>query len=79
MPVIKCQCLASQVALVIKNPPASVEDTTDADSTPELRRCSRGGHGNPLQYSCLEDPHGQKSLAGYSPQGHKESDTTEVT
>ena len=27
----------------------------------------RGGHGNPLQYSCLENPHGQKSLVGYSP------------
>ena len=33
--------------------------------------------GNPLQYSCLENPHGQRSLAGYSPWGHKESDTTE--
>ena len=33
------------------------------------------GHGNPLQYSCLENPHGQRSLAGYSPR--KESDTTE--
>ena len=31
---------------------------------------------NPLQYSCLENPHGQKSLAGYSPGGHKKSDTT---
>ena len=30
----------------------------------------RGGHGNPLQYSCLENPHGQKSLLGYSPWGH---------
>ena len=34
-------------------------------------------HGNPLWYSCLENPHGQRSLAGYSPRGHKESDTTE--
>ena len=38
-----------------------------------------GGHANPLQYSCLEDPHGQRSLAGYSPWGHIESDTTEAT
>ena len=38
-----------------------------------------GGHGNPLQYSCLENPHGQKSLAGYSPGGRKESDMTEAT
>ena len=37
----------------------------------------REGHGNPLQYSCLENPHGQKSLTGYSPWGHKELDTTE--
>ena len=35
------------------------------------------GHGNPLQYSCLENPHEQRSLAGYHPQGHKESDITE--
>ena len=39
---------------------------------------SREGNGNPLQYSCLENPsHGQGSLAGYSPQGRKELDTTE--
>ena len=37
------------------------------------------GHGNPLPYSFLENPHGQRSLVGYSPQDHKESDTTEVT
>ena len=36
-----------------------------------------GGHGNSLQYSCLENPHGQRSWVGYSPWGHKESDTTE--
>ena len=36
-----------------------------------------GGHGNPLQYSCLENPRGWRSLAGYSPWGHKESDMTE--
>jgi len=35
------------------------------------------GYGNPLQYSCLENSHGQGSLAGYSPWGHRESDTTE--
>ena len=34
-------------------------------------------HGNPLQYSCLENSHGQRSLEGYSPCGHKESDITE--
>ena len=41
--------------------------------------CPGGGHGNPLQYSCLENPHGQGSLVGHSPKGHKESDTSEVT
>ena len=36
---------------------------------PGLGRSHRGGHGNPLQYSSLEKPHGQRSLAGYSPWG----------
>ena len=35
------------------------------------------GNGSPLQYSCLENPHGQRSLAGHSPWGCKESDMTE--
>ena len=42
-----------------------------------LGRFPGGGHGNPLQYSGLENPHGQRSLAGSSPRGHQESDTTE--
>ena len=49
----------------------------DLGLIPGLERSPGGGHGNPLQYSCLENPHGQRSLAGYSPQGHKESDMTE--
>ena len=49
----------------------------DLGLIPGLGRSLEGGHGNPLQYSCLENPHGQRSLAGYSPWGHKESDTTE--
>ena len=48
----------------------------DLGSIPGLGRSPGGGHGNPLQYSCLENPHGQ-SLVGYSPWGHKESDMTE--
>ena len=40
-------------------------------------RSSGEGNGNPLQYSCLENPHGQRSLAGYSPLGCKEPDTAE--
>ena len=48
----------------------------DMGSIPGLGR-SPGGHGNPLQYSCLKNPHGQRSLAGYSPWGHKELDMSE--
>ena len=44
---------------------------------PGLGRSHGEGHGNPLQYSCLENPHGQRSLVCYSSWGHKESDTTE--
>ena len=43
----------------------------------QLRRYPGGGHGNLLQYSCLENPHGWRSLAGYSPWGRKDSDMTE--
>ena len=49
----------------------------DLGSILQLVRAPEGGHGNPLQYSCLENPHGQRSLAGYSLWGCKESDTTE--
>ena len=49
----------------------------DLSSIPGLGRSPGGVHGNPLQYSCLENPHGQRSLVGYSPWGRKESDMTE--
>ena len=49
----------------------------DLGSTLQLGRSPGGEHGKPLQYSCLENPHGQRSLTGYSPWGHKESDRTE--
>ena len=45
---------------------------------PGLGRSPEGGYGNLLQYSGLENPHGQKSLEGYSPWGRKELDTTEL-
>ena len=48
----------------------------DPGSIPGLGRSPGGGHGNPLQDSCLENHHGQRSLVGYSPRGHKESDMT---
>ena len=47
---------ASQVVLVLKNPPANAGDIRDAGLIPGLRRSLGGGHGNPLQYSCLENP-----------------------
>ena len=49
----------------------------DLGSIPRSRRSSGEGNGNPLQYSCLENPHGQRSLAGYSQWSCKMSDKTE--
>ena len=65
---------ASLMAQVVKNLPANAGDL---GLIPWLGVSHGGGHGNPLQYSCLENPHGQRSLVGYSPRGCKESDTTE--
>ena len=48
--------MGSQVALVIKNPPAHAGDVRHVGSVPGLGRIPGGGHGNPLQYSCLENP-----------------------
>ena len=47
---------AFQVVLVVKNLPASARDATDASSIPGSGRSSGKGNGNPLQYSCLENP-----------------------
>ena len=58
---------ASQVALVVKNLPANAGDVRDASSIPGLGKSPGGGPENPLHYSCLENPHGQRNLAGYSP------------
>ena len=49
----------------------------DLGSVPGLGRSAGGGHGNALQYSCLANPRGQRSLERYSLWGHKESDTNE--
>ena len=48
----------------------------DLGSIPGLARTPGGGHGNPLQCSYLENPHAQRSLAGYSPWGCEEAVTT---
>ena len=47
---------ASQVALVVKNPPANAGDVRDVGSIPGSGRSPAGGHGNLLQYFCLENP-----------------------
>ena len=45
----------SQVALVVKNPPANARDIRDMDSIPGLEKFLGEGNGYPLQYSCLEN------------------------
>ena len=47
---------ASQVALLVKNLHANAGDIRDMGSIPGSGRSPGGGHGNPLQYSCLENP-----------------------
>ena len=58
---------------MVKISPAMVGDL---GSIPGLGRSPGEWHGNPLQYPCLENHHGQRSLADYIPWGHKESDMT---
>ena len=55
----------------------SVCNAGDPGSIPGLGRAPGGGNDNPLQYSFLENPHGHRSLTGYSPWGCKELDMTE--
>ena len=58
---------ASQVVLAVKNLLSHLGGISNASSIPRLERSPREGHGNPLQYPCLENPHGQRILVGYSP------------
>ena len=64
---------------MVKNPPASAGDVRGAGLISGSRRFPGGGHSNPLQYSGLENPMDRGDWWGYSPQGLKESDTTEAT
>ena len=62
------QCVtpgASQVALVVKNLAANAGDRRDADWIPGSERSPGGGNGSPLHYYCLENSHGERTLAGY--------------
>ena len=66
-----CVCLCVYVCGVLplwlsgKESVCNAGTARDVSSIPGAGRSSGGGHGNPLQYSCLENPHGQRSLAGY--------------
>ena len=66
---------ASQVVLVVKNPPTNAGDVRDAGSIPGSERFPRGGNGNPLQYSCLEDS-ADRGAWWATVLGVTESDTT---
>ena len=70
------RCGASQEVLVVENPR---DNAGDGSLIPGSGRSPGGGHGNPPQFSGLENPHGQRSLADYSPWGRKQLDTTEAT
>ena len=59
------------------NSKESTHNSGDLGLIPGLLRSLGEGHGNPLQYSFLENPHGQRSLGGYSPWCLKQSDMTE--
>ena len=66
------------MVLVVKNPPANAGDLRDTASIPGLGRSPGGGHGNPLQYSCLENPM-NRGVDQLQFTGLQESDTIEVT
>ena len=69
---------ASQVVLMVKNLPGNAGDMRDASLIPGLGRSPGEGHGNPLQYSCLENP---MDRGAWRTIVHRvtESDTIEVT
>ena len=70
---------ASQMVLVVSTQPANAAERGDVGLIPGSGRSPGGGHGHPLQYSCLENPQGQRSLVGCGPWGRKELDMTEAT
>ena len=81
--LVSCQLVIAIIIIIIMGFPVGSDgkeftcNEGDLGSIPELRKSPGGEHGNPLQYSCLESLHGQRSLVGYNPWGCKESDMTE--
>ena len=67
------------MVLAVKNPSVNAGDVGDMGVIPGLGRSPGGGHGNPHQYSCLGNPMDRGVRRATSPQGLKESDTTEET
>ena len=70
---------ASQLEQLVKNLPANAGDARDVGSIPGLGRSPGEGKGNFTPVFFPGEPHRQRSLVGYSPWGHKESDTAECT
>ena len=70
-PAFRMMYSASLSGSVVKNLPASAGDARDLGSVPASGSSPGERNGNPLRYSCLGKSHGQRSLAGYSPWGHK--------
>ena len=64
------------MVLAVKNPPDNAEDIGDVGSIPKSGRSPGGGHGNPLQYSCLENPV-DRGAWGYGPWGHSQTRLSE--
>ena len=65
------------LGLILSTEDIVVNKTVEEPSLRDLIFCFGKRNGKPLQYSCLGNPHGQRSLAGYSLWGRKELDTTE--
>ena len=70
---------ASQVALVVKNPPVNVGNRRDVGWIPGSGRSPGGAHGNPLQCSCLENPTVRGAWRATAHRAAKESDVAEHT
>ena len=80
---LKCYIMYTLIYVIYRGFPGGSEGNEsacnegDPGSIPGSGRSPGEENGNPLQYSCLESPCGQRSLVGYSSLGHEESDTTE--